>query len=174
MSKKSKIICISVILSLFIIVMVVITIIQINANKVVDESVSSNEHNYAINETKDDTDIDNDDENEEETTNIVTRVDDREVSHLERLTTEQNAAKVDMYTKLDACIKNEEEAEGKIALYEEISESSNEYQTYVVVTFDDDSTTTYVVTFDATRSHQYLRCVTLEEWEMIQSGENAG
>lgn len=173
MDKRSKIILISVILSLFIIVIAVIAVRQINANKPVEEPTGPDNHQYAINETKDPTD-DNDEDEDEVITNVVTRVGDKEVSHLERLTTQQNAAKVDMYSKLDACIRNEEQSEGKTAVYEEISEASNEYQTYVIVTFDDNSSTTYVVTFDATRTHQYLRCVTLEDWESIQAGDNAG
>ena len=45
---------------------------------------------------------------------------------------------------------------------------------YVSVTFSDDTTNTYVLGYDCTDMHSFLRCVSQEEWDAIMSGENLG
>src|SRR5574344_809920 len=90
MSKKSKIILITVLLSVFAILMIVIVITR----KPKEDTSVDIDPNYAINETRDT-------EEEEESTEIKTEeINNREISHLERLTPEQYAAKSEFYATL--------------------------------------------------------------------------
>lgn len=167
MSKKTKIIIISILLLIFIIVIAIIAIIK---TKPVEEETTETDHNYAINETRDTTE-DEEELNLEE--NKTVYISDKEITHLERLTPEQYTDKESFYSKLHNRVK-EDETSDKKAVTEEISDISTKYQVYVHVTFSDGSDETYVVSYDATSMHSFLRCVSLEEWNSIQNGENAG
>lgn len=168
MSKKTKIIIISILLLIFIIV---IAIIAINKTKPVEEETTEIDHNYAINETKDTTEDNEEEINLEE--NKTVYISDKEITHLERLTPEQYTDKESFYSKLHNRVKEDETSDKKVVT-EEISDISTKYQVYVHVTFSDGSDETYVVSYDATSMHSFLRCVSLEEWNSIQNGENAG
>lgn len=167
MSRKPIIIALIVIFSIFIIG---ITVIFIQKHKSDEIEEPEQEHHYAINETKDR------DELEEESieTEIETIVvNDTVISYLERLTPEQHVLKNDMISLLNKRVTEDEFDHGD-AISANISENSTKYQVYVDVQFSDGESQIYVVNYDATSSHKFLRCVTLEEWEYYNSGENAG
>lgn len=175
MSQKTKIILLSVILSVFVIAIVCIAIFH---KRPVEDEPSTSEHNYAYNEVKDREDIKDpvEEENPEETeviTEKMIQIGDINIYHAERLTNEQAADKSSMISKLHGRVASDEESYGKISS-EEILETSNMYQVYVETTFEDGTKKTYVCSYDATKMHSFLRCVSLEEWEYYESGANAG
>lgn len=169
MSKKSRIILVSLILCTFCIVMGVV--IYINTRPVETEETDPTKHNYAVNETKDIED--EDDEIEEPTITDTVVIDKKVISHLDRLTPEQYAAKTDFYDKLHDRVK-QDETENKTVVTEEISEATNEFDVFVYVTFSDGTSATYVCGYDPTMHHSFLRCSSLEEYEYYNSEENCG
>lgn len=170
MDNKKKIIILSVILLIFLIAIIVIAIFH--TRQKVDETEPTSEHNYATNEVKD-----QEDETEpEESTEVSEKslsIGDVEITHIERLTNEQSADKQSMISKLNGRTSVDEKEHGKI-LTEEILDSSTEYQVYIEVTYEDGEKISYVCNYDATSMHSFLRCVSLDEWNYYQSGENAG
>ena len=165
MTKKKKIILISILLSIFLIVIIIIAVTR----KTKEEPKAEIDPNYAINETLDT-------EEEEETTEAEVEsiiINDKEITHLERLTPEQHAAKAEMYDKLHSRI-SQDETDSKKVVTEEISESTTKYDVFVSVTFSDGTVETYVVGYDATQSHSFLRCTDLEEYEYYNSDANCG
>lgn len=165
MSKKAKIILITVLLSLFLVIMIIIAVIKTAPNNEADNF----NPNYAVNDTKESTD--DEDVPEEEIKNIY--INDREITHLERLTPEQYAAKSQMYTLLHNKVASDE-TDTKKVVTEEITESSNKFDVFIYVTFSDNTSQVYVISYDATSLHKYLRCMTLEEYEYYNSDANCG
>lgn len=164
MSKKTKIILVTILLSVFFVVMLVIALTR----KPVNDPVEEFDPNYAINETREPT------EEIEESTEVESiNINGREITHLERLSPEQYAAKSQLYSLLHNRVALDE-TDDRIVITEEISEASNEYDVFVSVSFSDGTTQTYVVGYDATSMHAYLRCVTLEEYEYYNSDANYG
>lgn len=165
MSKKAKIILISILLLIFIIAIVIIAVFK---NKPKEDNINT-EHKYAVNETKTTEDTE---ESTEEKKNVTT-VEGKEIINLNNLTAEQYADRNSMYKKLHNRV-SQDETDTKKAVKEEISDMSTEYRVYVSVTFSDDTTNTYVLGYDCTDMHSFLRCVSQEEWDAIMSGENLG
>lgn len=168
MSTKTKIILLSVILSIFVVAIIVIAVIK--TKPAVDEPQDT-EHNYAVNEVKDREDETEPEETQVEEKNLT--IGNIELTHVERLTPEQSADKSSMLSKLHNRASYDEETHGKI-VSEEIMSNSLEYRVYIQTTFEDGSTQIYVCNYDPTNLHSFLRCVSLEEWEYYESGENAG
>lgn len=166
MTKKKKIIMLSIILSIFLIVMIIIAVTR----KPKDDPKLEVDPNYAINETrytKEEEEI----ATEAEVESII--INGKEITHLERLTPEQHAAKSEMYDKLHNRVL-QDETKNKKVVTEEISESTTKYDVFVSVTFSDGTVETYVVGYDATDSHSFLRCTDLEEYEYYNSDANCG
>ena len=170
MTKKQKIIVISVMLSIFVIAMIIIAVFQYKKNTDILEEPTT-QSQFAEQEVKDST--------TEETTedvsteNVELRLGDQTVTHLERLTSEQGADKSAMFAKVASRASKDSDKHGKIVA-EDILDSSFEYRVFVEVTFEDGEKITYVCGYDATNMHKFLRCVSLEEWEAEQNGANAG
>ena len=167
MSTKKKIIIISILLSIFLVIMIIIAVTR---KPTEEETNPEFNPNYAINETKDPIDEEEYEEVKEEQ-NIY--INGREITNLERLTPEQNAAKSQLYSKLHNRVALDETEDRKV-VKEEISEASTKFDVFVNVTFSDGSTQIYVIGYDATSMHEYLRCITLEEYNLYNSDENCG
>ena len=168
MSKKARIILLSILLSVFVITLILIAIFR---PKPEEETPVEQEHNYAYNETH---------EQEEEPTeeptpveNKILTINDVNINHIERLTPEQSADKTAMVTKLDNRTKYDVEDHGKV-ISEEIADITDESHVYIDVSYADGAKLRYICTYDPKSMHSFLRCVSIEEWESIQNGDNAG
>lgn len=169
MTKKQKIIVISVILSIFVIVMIIIAVFQYKQNiKILEEPTTQGQ--FVEQEVKD---LTVEETTEVSTENVELRIGDKTVTHLERLTHEQSADKSALFAKVASRAGKDSDVHGKIVT-EEILDSSYKYRVFVDVTFEDGEKITYVCGYDATNMHKFLRCVSLEEWEAEQNGANAG
>lgn len=168
MSKKARIILLSILLSVFVIT---IGLIIIFAPKPEEQKPEDVEHNYAYNETH---------EQEEEPIEEETPVENKilivntvTINHTERLTREQSADKDSMFKKLNNRTKYDLETHGSI-VSEEIAEISDDSHVYIDVSYSDGAKLRYICTYDPKSMHSFLRCVSIEEWESIQNGDNAG
>ncbi len=170
MTNKTKIILLVSILVIFGIIMTIIIV-----NKPKEDIEETEEHNYAVNEVKEQTyeypELEEETETiiEEQTLSIM----DIQYEHLERLTPEQNADKNSMMTKLKQRYSNDEKKNNKVTNVEVLA-TSTKFRTDLECTFEDGSTEIYVCNYDPTCMHSYLRCVSLQEWDSIEAGDNAG
>ena len=176
MTNKTKIIIVSIILVVFIIIFGIIIYIHFSNKDIdIDETF---EHNYAVNDTYDpneDVDLSEFEELDETDPyrNDIVMINDVPVNHVERLTDNQSKKRQSMVSKLYERTNVDEETHGTPNSIE-VLDSSTKFQVYLQVTFEDNEQIIYVCSYDDTNLHQFLRCVSLDEWNEIQRGDNAG
>lgn len=157
MSKKAIYITLAIILSIFIIVLIIIFVKKANKN---DDSSSSSisDSYYAVNDVKD--------RNSSIDDRIITEkvVDNVTYSNFDKLNYEQQTDKDSLIKYIQKCASSEEITHGK-AVKAEITAKSNNYYTYVNVTFEDNYLEEYILTYDDINTHSYINCVTSKLWE---------
>lgn len=181
MNTKTKIIIISVMLLTFFIAITIILLVK-NNNKVEDNE--STPH-YATNATEETTETPNgayvNEEGNIVMENGVERVNEYSINdvtytNLNELTDEQYQNKSQMTIIVKNFINNYYEDTGKLVTSAEVMDITNKDDTnvYLKLNFNDDTDEEVVVLYDSMTNHRYLRCVTVEYWNSILAGENAG
>ena len=161
MSKKTIIIVLSAILSIFVITMIVVIAAK-KSNTPIKEDVT--EHKYAVNKTEDAT-------TQEQSTTENTQQLNTKYNNMDKLNKEQSA---DEETFIDLVYNYSKKEATKDLDYVEVSASSNEEQVYATLYYKDGNTDQVVVLYDMYSKHSFMSCMSVEEWNSIQNGDNAG
>ena len=159
--RKKYLITLIVILSVFIISMVIITVTKFHKTEPIETTV---EHKYNATPTF--------------TTTTVTEtfeITEYNLQHIERLTTEQKANKAELSKLLNSDFVQLYYS-GATIISAEILESSTEDTVFVKYKFKTadgvEESDTAVVTFDTYDTKNFMRCVSLEYYNYIMSGQN--
>lgn len=164
MSKKKIYIILGIMLSIFIGLMIFIIV---NHKKPVNLEDTEITHNYAQNPVKEREGLTDE---EIEKAGTIT-VDGASYSGLENITYEQMADRSRMIKLLNNTCRSHKDY-GQIVSAKVDSELSNEDIVYVNVNFDNNMSDTYVILFDTYNLHQFTRCVSKYDWELISTGQN--
>jgi len=164
MSRKVKIIIALVVLLLaFLITMVVIVINKTNKDNTIVDDDFSDDQQWAVNTTDPNWNASEEETTEETETLIVAQV---SYNDLEKLSSEQYANRDRYMTLVDNYATKPIKSVDII--------DSNDEVLYIVANYKDETTEELVVLFDPYKTHGFMRCVSREYYEYIQSGENAG
>ena len=165
MNKKRIYIILAIMLSTFLGVMIFIGVK--NYKNPVNLEETTIEHNYAQNPVKERPDL-----TEEEIAKAgIIEVDGATYSGLENITYEQMADRTRLITILNNSCKSNSNY-GQIVSAKVDPELSNKDIVYIDVNFDNNMSDTYVVLFDTYNLHQFTRCVSKYDWELISTGQN--
>lgn len=159
--QRKYLITLIVILSIFIVAMEIIMFTKFNTTEPIETTI---EHNYNATPTFTTTTV-------EETYEIT----EYSIQHLEKLTTEQKANKVTLATLLKEDFVQVYHA-GSEVISAEVLDNSNEDIVFVKYKFKNkeglEEYDTAVVTFDTYDTKNFMRCVPLEYYNYIMSGQD--
>ena len=161
MSRKKIIIIIIISLLIFIGLSIFFMIRNKNNDKPITDTTE--DHNYAINETETSTEYIDEELVEELATDDIGGI---EYKNLNTLTPAQSADKMNCLRLInDYCVEPVKSVE--------ITEVTDEIVT-AKVTYENDMSENVVITFDPYTTYSFMRCCDEEYWNYIQSGANAG
>lgn len=166
MSKKKIYIILAIIFTLFTALLVSIFVYKANNNNNSSEPDLSSK-NWAVNEVQDKEETST---TEETLTRVVNNV---IYTNLDRLTPAQQADKNGLYDLVTSNVDYEKAEHGYVVSVD-VLDKSDEYFTYVTVTFQDNETEDYILVYDSETMHSYLNCHTVERWEYLHSDANKG
>lgn len=116
--------------------------------------------------------VTNENNTEENKKLITVEVNGTTYTDLEKLSAEQRAVQNQYIKLLSRCIQ--QTSTGIKAKTANIKNIEPNNDVIVTVTYENGTTKDFIVTYDATKYHRFLRCVPMEEHEHIMSGADSG
>ena len=162
MSRKNIIIVAIIMVIIFLITIVGIIVSRSNNTK---DKLDNKESTYATNEVA------------STSTAVMTEVDDTIVmsnityNNVNYLTKAQYTDR----SNLIQLVSNYADVDAKKVVSKvDLSESSTDEQTYATIFYADNTSESLVILYDNYTTHSFMSCMSLEEWQSIQNGDNAG